>query len=398
MKKVLLLTISILLLFTFVSCYYEPAVEHIHSYTEEYSVKDGKLYSTKKCECGDSSDTLVENALVATPENAQEKLDALKSGEILYFDKGEYTENLEIRNAKGNSVYYKRGNDSTYSEEITFDEMETIGLNKNIYRYLRTLENVTLIASENATFKCSLSVGTGHVYGISGSPAHDYVRDIDIPDTNNSYFADILLKNVTIKGFKFEGDQKEGQLKFNYYGTPVTGASYVDGLLIEGCSFVGADSENYKTNSYNGIRFKADTPDMFKNINIRNISVMRAFQGVYIQGADNLTIANSTFDTTNHNALAIQNGGKNSSKGEIVIENNTFKSIGDRIIRFGNVENAEVSIANNVIDANSGDASGEILKTATVTNSTYNFSGNTCDGKAMLDKSGTLESNFTISK
>lgn len=77
-------------------------------------------------------------------------------------------------------------------------------------------------------------------------------------------------------------------------------------------------------------------------------------------------MTNSTFDTTAHNAIAIQSGDNAANHGDVVITNNTFTNIGDRIIRFNNVaEGTNITITDNTA-TNSGDETGEVIKATSV--------------------------------
>lgn len=77
-------------------------------------------------------------------------------------------------------------------------------------------------------------------------------------------------------------------------------------------------------------------------------------------------MTNSTFDTTAHNAIAIQSGDKAANHGDVVITNNTFTDIGDRIIRFNNVaKGTNITITGNTA-TNSGDDTGEVIKATSI--------------------------------
>ena len=61
-------------------------------------------------------------------------------------------------------------------------------------------------------------------------------------------------------------------------------------------------------------------------------------------------MTNSEFDTTGHNAIAIQDFNGACDHGKVIITGNTFKNIGDRIIRFNNVgAGTQITITHNTV-------------------------------------------------
>ena len=106
--------------------------------------------------------------------------------------------------------------------------------------------------------------------------------------------------------------------------------------------------------------------EQVSGLTVDNCTFTNCFQGVYTQKIKNITVTNSTFDTTAHNAIAIQSGDNAANHGDVVITNNTFTNIGDRIIRFNNVaEGTNITITDNTA-TNSGDETGEVIKATSV--------------------------------
>ena len=73
--------------------------------------------------------------------------------------------------------------------------------------------------------------------------------------------------------------------------------------------------------------------------------------------------------------------------GAVIISNNTFANIGDRIIRFNNVgADTQITIKNNTA-TNSGDSDGQVIKATTLAvGITYNIHDNSWgDGKTIAN-------------
>ena len=95
------------------------------------------------------------------------------------------------------------------------------------------------------------------------------------------------------------------------------------------------------------------------DLTVKNCTFTNCYQGVYTMKIKNVAVENCDFNTTGHNAIAIQ--GEACNHGNVVITNNEFKNIGDRIVRFNIIgEGTTITIKNNT-SVNSGDSNGEII-------------------------------------
>ena len=114
-----------------------------------------------------------------------------------------------------------------------------------------------------------------------------------------------------------------------------------------------------------------------KNLTVDSCKFNTCYQGVYTQKINGVTVTNCKFDTTAHNAIAVQSGSKAVNHKAVVITDNTFANIRDRIIRFGDVgADTQITIQNNTA-TNSGDSSGQVIKAQSLAQGvTYNISGN----------------------
>lgn len=358
---------------------------HTHEWTNEteYYVKGGELYVAEHCSGCDElgNEKAVKNGVIVTPKTAQEALDKLKDGGVIYFSDGEYTDTLELRQNKFTSTVKKTAD----GEEVPLSDVQKTG----VYYYYRTLENAVLVASDGAVFTGGIYSSAGHTYGSASSRPYDAVRDITLTDTNTSYYGTINVDGLEVRDFSFEG--AKGKINFSYY---MEGAT-VSGLTISDCTFDYA-SESVAGSSDQAIRIASDYGDVYSDITVSGCSVDGYYQGVYVQNVDNITVTGNTMKNCVHNAIAVQSSGDYTSTGNITISDNTVENDGDRAIRFGNLSDATVSITDNkFVSVNPSEK--EIMKAGEVTNVTVTLSGNTVDGSALPDSSAEMTSSWTVS-
>ena len=246
-------------------------------------------------------------------------------------------------------------------------------LTSNIRTYERTVSNVTFTADNDVVLP-GFSTTSGHIYGSESASAYDYVIEKTLPGTAGSYHAECLLSNITFDGLTIKDNVAVG----DYYSGGSDTA--VDGLHFIGCTFQG-DESRMATNGYTAIRMMADSK-YFKDIEVTDCNFSDYFQGVYVQGTDGLTVSNSVFDNTTHNAIAVQSGNNSSVRGEISITENIIKRANDRAIRFGDVDSGTTAVVNNNVMIDSGDSEGELIKAQTIVeNATFDLEYNYWDGK-----------------
>ena len=226
--------------------------------------------------------------------------------------------------------------------------------------YERTVENVTFTANEGVTVKNFEADGGAHIYA-GTAPVYDYVRDTGSWVTEGScYFKRAILKNITFKGLTFKAKTD--------INTSESTTVY-DGFTFKDCTFdLGTTADGNQAIRY----YNENNNGNVKNLVVEGCTFKTCSQGVYTAHVKNVTVTGSTFDTTGHNAIAIQDFKGACDHGEVVITGNTFKGIGDRIIRFNNVGlGTTVTIKDNTADGNSGkldEATGkrEIVKATTL--------------------------------
>ena len=298
-----------------------------------------------------------------TPANAQDVLDG-KYGSIdgttIVLGKGDYGQ-LELGRAtaypNSNTKYYTFKGDYDAPTEVsdydTAEALKTTLADTSTYhgnlKYTRSLNNVTIKAADGAAVNVAgVSMQPAHIYGTGSTTVHDYVLDRDIADANGSFW---LVHHVN--GIKFVG--------LNFTGN-VNIASSLNGAVISGFTFDGCSFTTNGTASSNGqaLRYYNENNNgQVSDLTVKNCTFTNCYQGVYTMKIKNVAVENCDFNTTGHNAIAIQ--GEACNHGNVVITNNEFKNIGDRIVRFNIIgEGTTITIKNNT-SVNSGDSNGEII-------------------------------------
>ena len=246
------------------------------------------------------------------------------------------------------------------AEEIIAYKSQT-GWTPNCF-YRRPLNNVTIRAADGATVTIGkMSAAAGQIYGTDAGSKHDYVLDIEVVDTNKSYYVSLEWNNINLVGLNFTSS-----VNIESSATQTS----VNGLHFKSCSF----NSGYPTTTSEkaegmGIRFVSwtTTTDNLKNLTVDNCKFENCFDGVYTNPVYGVSVTNSTFNNINHNAVAIQDDSAAAvDHGSVVITGNTFTHVSDRIIRFNKVGvGTTITISNNT-SVNSGDSNGEIIKATTL--------------------------------
>ena len=314
-----------------------------------------------------------------TPANVQDVLDG-KYGSIdnttIVLTAGTYGQ-LEL----GRATKYPGSNTKTHLlkstglTECTIDQIKDEikahpGGGYGTPYYIRTMKNVTIKAAEGATVTIGgIKMNSAHVFGENGNVKHDYVLDREVPDTNESFIVVYDASNLRFEGLTFTKVVDIENLREE---------TSIDGVSFKNCKFNINNITENKTEYY-GIRFYSEfNNECLKNLVVDNCEFNGCRLAVYSHHIYNVSVTNSNFDTTGHNAIAIQDSKGTCDHGNVVITGNTFKNVGDRIIRFNNVgEDTTITISNNT-STNSGDASGEIIKATSRPESVQvTMSGNT---------------------
>ena len=193
--------------------------------------------------------------------------------------------------------------------------------------YERTVENVTFTANEGVTVKNFEADGGAHIYaGVGTAPVYDYVRDTGSWVKEGScYYKRAILKNITFKGLTFKAKTD--------INTSESTTVY-DGFTFKDCTFdLGTTADGNQAIRY----YNENNNGNVKNLVVEGCTFKTCSQGVYTMQVKGITVKDSTFTQTGHNAIAIQSQGGDKgpcNHGEVVITGNTMVNIGDRAIRF----------------------------------------------------------------
>ena len=244
-----------------------------------------------------------------------------------------------------NTEYYVGGFDESAANYQEFNSAEALKTYKNgggwtpLCYYVRNMSDVTLKAADGATVNVAgVKMTSGHMYGSSGAPNYDYVLDREVPSTNESYYLAQTVSNITFVGLNFTA---KSDINTSNEET------VINGFTFKNCTF----NINNTASGNQAIRYYNENNNgKVSNLVVDNCKFNNCFQGVYTSHIKNVFVTNSEFDTTRHNAIAIQDFNGACDHGKVIITGNTFKNIGDRIIRFGNVgADTQITITHNTV-------------------------------------------------
>ena len=381
MRKTSVILLAFILVLVLAACSLEvtdSALSDLNSNygktTSEYVVEDGQLYeiSVRDMTGEILSKEPVPDSIVATPETAQAVLDSSISGKLVYFDSGTYG-SLELRPSKDTVTAYRNG------VEVPVDQLENTG----VYTYVRNIDSVHFLASDETVFTGSFTIRSTYIYGDEN---YDAVRDVQCINTTTSYYSKVNLNSVCFENMNFRGESS--QFNFGYYNDAA-----VNGVTFLCCSFSNNDSDLTSGGGVAAIRLAADNSGKYNDITVDSCCFSSCYQGVYIQCGDGIEVINSDFDGTEHNAIAVQSS-IDSFSGSVVIRNNHISNTNDRAVRFGKGSEAEIEVSGNAF-SNAADTDGQLLKSETLASCTYSFSSNTYDGQPLEDVSGE-DSSWTV--
>lgn len=230
--------------------------------------------------------------------------------------------------AGSKTEYYLSGNKSTV-EAIKQDIKDHPNGGAGRREYVRYMSNVTLKAADGAAVTINGLVAFGGQVNSTKWYSRDFVADRDMSATENnniSYWIVQNWSNITFEGITFT---KVVDIQNSLEKTSINGVSF------KNCKFNINNTED-STENY-GIRFYSDSNNgKLKKLVVDNCEFNGCRLAVYTHHVYNVSVTNSKFDTTGHNAIAIQATDSNPpfNHGNVVITGNTFKDIGNRIIRF----------------------------------------------------------------
>ena len=307
--------------------------------------------------------TMNGNEWTVTPDNAQATLDGAYGsidGKTIILSAGTYGQ-LELGRATkypGSNTQYMVGSfDESAANYQKFNTAEALKTyeeekqwNPNCH-YIRSMSNVTIKAAASAEVKVAgLFASSGHIY----QNATDYVLDEAVQGGKHTYYLAQKMSNITIEGITFTAKTD--------INTSIPETT-INGFTFKNCTFnIGSTADGNQAIRY----YNENNNGNLTDLTVENCKFKDCYQGVYTGKIKNVTVKNSTFDTTGHNAIAIQSADEAVNHGNVVITGNTFKNVSDRIIRFNNVgEGTTITISNNT-SVNSGKPNGEIVAAGTL--------------------------------
>ena len=309
-----------------------------------------------------------------TKDNVQALLDG-EYGNIdnttIVLSAGDYNK-LELRAAIVGTKYTCPHNDSTDNNgngPFTFDTVEAYKSHMSdkphhgdARVFTRTISNLTISAQDGA-----------NVTGLD-LLSRTYDGDQD-PFASEKTGYRVVFK---ITGLTFSN--------VNFTGSVVISSKFsedtsISGVTFENCKFTtggiasgNGQAINYSNDLNNG---------KVENLVVKDCEFKNCHQGVYTNSITNVTVKNNVFDTIGHNAVAIQSPDDASTNhGNVVITENYFNNVTNRVFRFNNAgEGTNVTINNNVM-VNSGDENGELFKATTIAEgASANLENNYWSGK-----------------
>ena len=315
----------------------------------------------------ESTEPTVEGDVIkVNPQNVQDTLDG-KYGSIdnktILLSTGTYDQ-LELgratKYAGSNTEYRIDSFNADLMDFQSFYARKNDGTYSGVPHYIRNMSNVTFKEAQGAEVNINgVLAASGHHY----QNDYDYVLDRNV--NGNSYFLAFKFENITFEGINF--------INKSDINTSLE-ETIIDGFTFKDCTFNinNTDKENQAIRYYN-----ENNNGKVKNLTVDNCEFKNCYQGVYTSHINGIKVINSAFVNTAHNAIAIQDFKENANHGVVVITNNTFNNIKDRIIRFNRVgADTQITIKNNKA-VDSGNSAREVIKAESLAEGiTYDICGN----------------------
>ena len=255
--------------------------------------------------------------------------------------------------------------------------LEQLAQSSGTRYYIRTMSNITFKPAEGA------DVNVAGLEMICGHHSYDYVED-----KNNNHYEANKAYNITFDDITFTSKC--------YVDGSDSAATVINGFTFKNCKFnidnTGNNEQQNDKAKYQAINYRKESPSVVvKNLVVDNCEFNNCYQGVYTQNVYDVTVNNCIFNTTGHNAIAIQDDKeKTRNHGAVVITNNTFSGVPKPVIRFGSVgSDTQITIKNN-----RATNCGEAVTSATETTSYMVIEANTlAAGVTYSISSNTWETN-----
>ncbi len=315
-----------------------------------------------------------------TPENIQEYLNGehgSMSNAKLVLASGDYGTLVIGTPSKVDTVYtctHGHGHENTPVSFATAEEYIAHKANPNEYHnqssYTCTVDNLTIVGQEGVSV-AGVTVSSGHMHRGNGPRITDPILGKEC----DGYYLTHKLSNISFENIAFTG-----KVDMNT-SSPDT---VIDNVTFDHCSFT---TNGTAVANGQGLRYYNESNNgNVKNLTVKDCSFTNCYQGVYTSHIVGISVTGCTFDTTGHNAIQLSGQSPVNHKA-VVIENNIFNNIGDRIIRFNDVDaDTQITIKNNMA-VDSGDGDGQVMKATSLADGiTYDISNNDWgDGKTIAN-------------
>ena len=354
----------------------------------------GNLYQDKTCDLSFAVEAVQGNTFdgiyEVNSENIQDHLDG-KYGSLdnatLILAEGTYDAldfGRATKWATSNTQYYIGGVSS--ENELTYDDYKAArdsSTSGNSW-YVRNIKNLTLKAAEKAKVTVEgMDIKASQYYDSGRETVYDYVLERN----TTGYFKALNLNNIKFEGINFT---KSVQINSDLTQTSI------DGVTFKNCKFTIGTTASGQQNQ--ALRFYNEQFGYeVKNIVVYNCEFNNFYQGIYTQNIYGITSIKNTFTASGHNAIAIQQTKPSTnplSHGNVIIKDNNFDKIGNRLIRFGCVlEDTHIVITNNK-NANPtklDDGTIEVVKAESLAEGiTYDIHGNDWGGTMKDENNGAF--------
>lgn len=374
----------------------------------EYVIDGGAVHYKSECTCGKTSDTVITNAVVLTPETAQGVLDGNIDGKTIVFN-GTFTQKLSIRQTKATSKVYSytletiTAGTNSRTKIIRGDEItgELTGVSKD-YLYQRSVSNVTFAATKGTVLQRGFVAlaGTGN-FGASSIPTnYDSNKDYVISETGveftkgNGYMSTLKLNNLKFENMRFVTQADATELEANHSHLRLFSDSDLcefNNIKVKGCTMIGSEAAKTFNIRLAGVYVgNSCFPDTIDGVTVEDCNVSGYAHGIGTWRADNVVIKRNVVSNTRHNSicvgseddanfLALNNG---YISGKVVLEDNVLIDSGNMTIKIHSLQNATVSVKNNavynVVKIHIGWP--YLFQQGNAINSSYVWSGNTFNG------------------
>lgn len=261
----------------------------------------------------------------------------------------------------GNTIIDYKGQDPDY---IKVSDGNNVTIENNTCSYTVSTNEALEAALKTATDGTIITLASGTYAPIAfTSPANYKAKNITIIGQDNT-----VLNGFTISHWNAENNIVINGLTFKniiFSDGILLSTKVMDNITIDGCDFI--NDACIKQN---------DRSEQLTNLVVKNCTFTgdntksHLKTALMLENTNNLTVTNCTFTNIDYNVL------QGYLTGTVSFDRNIINGTGDRVFRFVNSLNVDITISNNMITSG-GDDGGELAKATdpieiTLTNNTWN--------------------------